>query len=106
VGRACSANGEKGHAYRILLAKAEGQGVGFILFFVICQDMVIWPQTKQNFKDKPVEYPYAQIHWVSEFCPSSGNLTTRKNKVSDTGSLSVLRRGEGDTYSVGPLSKN
>jgi hypothetical protein len=30
-----------------------------------------------------------------------GILNTRKHNVSETGSISVLRSGEGDTYSVG-----
>jgi hypothetical protein len=36
--------------------------------------------------------------------PSSGILEKRKHEVSETGSISVLRRGEG-TYSVGPLER-
>jgi hypothetical protein len=30
---------------------------------------------------------------------------TRKHNVSETGSVSVFRRGEGDTYCVGSLKK-
>jgi hypothetical protein len=47
-----------------------------------------------------------QNYWVSGLCPSSGILNTRKHNVSKTGSISVLRKGEGDTYSVGSLRKN
>jgi hypothetical protein len=39
-------------------------------------------------------------------CPSSGILNTRKHNVKGTGSVSVLRRGEGDTYFVGSLRKS
>jgi hypothetical protein len=42
-----------------------------------------------------------QNYWVSGLCPPSGILNTRKRDVSQTGSVSVLRGGEGDTYSVG-----
>jgi hypothetical protein len=37
---------------------------------------------------------------------SSGILNTRKHNVSETGSVSILRRGEGDTYSVGSLRRS
>jgi hypothetical protein len=40
-------------------------------------------------------------HRVSELFSSSGILNTIKHNVSETGSVSVLRRGEGGTYSVG-----
>jgi hypothetical protein len=39
-------------------------------------------------------------------CPSSGILNTRKHIVSEIGSVSVLRWGEGDTYCVGSLRAN
>jgi hypothetical protein len=39
--------------------------------------------------------------WGGGFCPSSGILETRKHNVSETGSVSVLRLGGEDTYSVG-----
>jgi hypothetical protein len=42
-----------------------------------------------------------QNYWVSGLRPSSGILNTRKHNVSETGSVSILRWGEGDTYSVG-----
>jgi hypothetical protein len=38
--------------------------------------------------------------WVSGLCISSGILNIRKHNVSETGSVSVLRRREGDTYYV------
>jgi hypothetical protein len=41
-----------------------------------------------------------QNHWASGLCPSSGILNARKY-VSETGSVSVLRCREGDTYSHG-----
>jgi hypothetical protein len=47
-----------------------------------------------------------QNHWGSGLCPSSGILKTRKHDVSETGSVSVLRWREGDTYSVGSLRKS
>jgi hypothetical protein len=47
-----------------------------------------------------------QNYWVSELCPTSRILNTRKNNVSETGSVSVLRWGDGDTYSVGSLRKS
>jgi hypothetical protein len=37
-----------------------------------------------------------QNYWVLGLCPSSGILETRKHNVSETGSVSVLRR-EGKT---------
>jgi hypothetical protein len=43
---------------------------------------------------------YPQNYWVSELCPSSRILYNRKQNVSDAGPVSVLRRVEGDTYSV------
>jgi hypothetical protein len=39
-----------------------------------------------------------QNYWISEPCPSSGILNTRKYNVSETGSVSVLRRREGNIY--------
>jgi hypothetical protein len=50
-----------------------------------------------------------QNYCVFGLCPSSGVLETRKHDVSETGSVSVLkRRGGGgeDTYSVGSLRKS
>jgi hypothetical protein len=41
-----------------------------------------------------------QNYWISGLCPSSEILNSRKHNVSETGSVSVLRRGEGDTFSV------
>jgi hypothetical protein len=43
---------------------------------------------------------------VSGLCPSSGILNNRKHSSSETVSVSVLRRREGDTYSVGSLRKS
>jgi hypothetical protein len=39
-------------------------------------------------------------------CPSSGILYTTKHSVSEAGSVSVLRWGEGDTYSLGSFTKS
>jgi hypothetical protein len=38
-----------------------------------------------------------QSDWASELCPSSVILNTRKHNVWETGSVSVLKCGEGDT---------
>jgi hypothetical protein len=46
-----------------------------------------------------------QNYWVSGPCPSSEILNIRKHEVSETGSVSVPRWGEGDTYSAGSLRK-
>jgi hypothetical protein len=46
---------------------------------------------------------HAQNYWVWGHFPSSGILETRKHDVSATGSVSVLRCGGEDTYSVGSL---
>jgi hypothetical protein len=43
--------------------------------------------------------------WVSGHCPSSGIPNTRNHNVSETGSVSVFRWGEEDTYSDGSLRK-
>jgi hypothetical protein len=43
-----------------------------------------------------------QNYWVSGLCPSSGILNTRKHNVSETGSVSIMKWGEGDTL-LGPL---
>jgi hypothetical protein len=43
---------------------------------------------------------------VLGLCPSSGILEARKHNVSETGSVSVLRWGGEDTYSVGSLRTN
>jgi hypothetical protein len=42
-----------------------------------------------------------QNYWLCGPCLWSGILNTRKHNVSETGSLSVLRWREGDTYCVG-----
>jgi hypothetical protein len=39
-------------------------------------------------------------YWVFGLFPSSGILSDRKQEVSETGSVSVLRYGGEDTYSV------
>jgi hypothetical protein len=41
-----------------------------------------------------------------DFVQRSRILNTREHSFSETGSVSVSRRGEGDTYSVGSLRKN
>jgi hypothetical protein len=38
-----------------------------------------------------------QNYWLSGLCASSRILNTRKHNVSETGSDSIIRRGEGDT---------
>jgi isochorismate hydrolase len=47
-----------------------------------------------------------QNYWVSGLCPSSGILNIIKHNILETGSVSVLRCGQGDTYSAGPLRKS
>jgi hypothetical protein len=47
-----------------------------------------------------------QNYWVSGLCPSPGILNNRKRDILETGSVSVLMGGEGDTYSVGSLRKS
>jgi hypothetical protein len=47
-----------------------------------------------------------QYYWGSGFCSSSGILKTRKYKISETGSVSVLRWREEDKYSVGSRRKS
>jgi hypothetical protein len=47
----------------------------------------------------------AQDHWVSGLCPLSGIMKIIKHNVSETASVSILRRGEGNTYSGGFLRK-
>jgi hypothetical protein len=47
-----------------------------------------------------------QSHWVSGHCLTSGILNTSKHNVSGSGSVSIFRWGEGDTYSVGSLKKS
>jgi hypothetical protein len=44
-----------------------------------------------------------QNYWVCELHPSLVTVNTRKHNVSETGSVSVFRQVEGDTYSVGSL---
>jgi hypothetical protein len=46
-----------------------------------------------------------QNYWIAGLCPSSGILNTRKHNVSETGSVSVVRSGEGGTYFVGSLER-
>jgi hypothetical protein len=52
------------------------------------------------------ELKETQNYWVFGLFPSSGILENRKHDVSETGTLSVLRRGKEDTYSVVPLRKS
>jgi hypothetical protein len=49
---------------------------------------------------------HTQNYWVFGLFPSSGILGTRKHDVSETGSISVLRYGGEDTYSVGSLRRS
>jgi hypothetical protein len=46
-----------------------------------------------------------QNRWVCELCPSPGIVNTRKHNVSETGSVSDFRRGEGNIYSAGSVSQ-
>jgi hypothetical protein len=45
-------------------------------------------------------------YWVFELFPPSGILENRKHDVSETGSVSVLRRGREETYLAEPLRKS
>jgi hypothetical protein len=45
-----------------------------------------------------------QKHWVSGFVHRPE--TARKYKVSETGSVTVFRSEEGDTYSAGSFKKS
>jgi hypothetical protein len=47
-----------------------------------------------------------QNYWVLGLFPSSGILGDTKHDVSETSSVSVLRCGEENTYSVGSLRAN
>jgi hypothetical protein len=47
-----------------------------------------------------------QNHWVFGLRSSSDILETSEHNVSETGSVSVLRCGGKDTYSVGSLRKS
>jgi hypothetical protein len=47
-----------------------------------------------------------QNHCVSALCPLCGIQKSRKRVVSESGSVSILMWGEGDTYSVGSLRKS
>jgi hypothetical protein len=48
----------------------------------------------------------AQNYWVYGLFPSSSILGNRKHDVSENGSVSVLRCGDEDTYSVGSLRQS
>jgi hypothetical protein len=50
--------------------------------------------------NETLHYLYSQSHCFPRLCLSPGILSTRKH----TGSASVFRRTEGDTYSVGPVT--
>jgi hypothetical protein len=41
-----------------------------------------------------------QNHWVFGLCPLSGILESRKHNISETGSVSVLGGGGGNTPTV------
>jgi hypothetical protein len=47
-----------------------------------------------------------QNYWFSGFCQSSGILNIRKHSVLETGSVSVLRLGEGGIYCIGSLRES
>jgi hypothetical protein len=51
-------------------------------------------------------YFSAQNHWVSKLCSSSEIVKMRKHNLLETGSVSIFRRREGDTYCVGSLRKS
>jgi hypothetical protein len=48
---------------------------------------------------------YAQNYWVFGLCPSSGILENREHEVSDTGTVSVLKRGGKTPTQLVPLEK-
>jgi hypothetical protein len=54
----------------------------------------------QNINDLTMLYN-TENQWVYIFCSSSGILNNDKTKCFGTGSVSIFRRGKGDTYSVG-----
>jgi hypothetical protein len=49
---------------------------------------------------------HIQNYWVFGLFPSSGILGTRKHDVSETGSVSILKCGGEDTYSVGSIGQS
>jgi hypothetical protein len=55
---------------------------------------------------KTIIYVLLKIKSVFGLFPSSSILENRKHDVSETGSVSVLRLGREDTYSVRPLRKS
>jgi hypothetical protein len=46
-----------------------------------------------------------QNYWVSGLCFSSRIVNIRNHSISEPGSASILRLGNGDTCSVGSLEK-
>jgi hypothetical protein len=46
-----------------------------------------------------------QNYWVFGVCPSPGILKTRKRNVSETGSISMLRRGGKTPTQLAPLER-
>jgi hypothetical protein len=53
-----------------------------------------------------LEHYFSQNYWVFGLFPSSGILENRKDDVSETGSVSLLRwRGEKTPSQLGPLEK-
>jgi hypothetical protein len=46
-----------------------------------------------------------QNYWVLGLCPSSDILNTRKHNVSETGSVSILRRGRETPTLLDPLER-
>jgi hypothetical protein len=72
-------------------------------------DMTVW-FVAEKFKQRrlynsPQGTTCIQNYWVYGLCPSSEILNARKH-VSETGSVSILRGGEGDIYHVGSLRKS
>jgi hypothetical protein len=48
-----------------------------------------------------------QNSWATGLCPPSRIQNTRKHNILETGSVSILRWGEGETPTeLGPLEKN
>jgi hypothetical protein len=67
--------------------------------FIVC----ISNSTYNHYMDKGYNY---NNYWVFGLCPSSGIQKTREHKVSETGSVSVLRWGRGETPTLfGPLDR-
>jgi hypothetical protein len=68
-------------------------------------NMLLFHVWKSNHSFLKINYSRFQNQWVFGLCPLSSILKTQYN-ILETGSASVLRWGEGHTYSVGgPLER-